>query len=177
MVAKNSRRSTMLQKKVVVGRIGFIIILAIIVVMAIISVSKFTKLRDSANVARAEREKNSYSSSVYGRKAMELIKEKHGEILRIAKILKKMNKEISLLRQKHEEINSQYDGIEWGNLPYKVRKEISHLKDKVADIEHERYTLVWRDYEVIYWGFVEKFKELGLLPPQSPDSVYTKGTK
>ena len=169
----------MLQKKVVVGRIGFIIILAIIVVMAIISVSKFTKLRDSAQVARAAREKNSsISSSVYfGPKATELIKEKHGEILRITKKLEKMNKEISLLNMRQKEINSQYDGIEWGNLPYKVRKEISHLKDKVADIEHERYTLVWRDYEVIYWGFVEKFKELGLLPPQSPDSVYTKGTK
>jgi len=174
MVAKNSRRSTMLQKKVVVGRIGFIIILAIIVVMAIISVSKFTKLRDSANVARAEREKNSYSSSVYGRKAMELIKEKHGEILRIAKILKKMNKEISLLRQKHEEINSQYKGIEWGNLPYKVRDEVEEIKEGVSRLKNERY-MVEYDYKVIYWGFAEKFKELGLLPyPQSPDSVCTE---
>ena len=166
----------MLQKKVVVGRIGFIIILAIIVVMAIISVSKFTKLRDSAQVARAAREKNSsISSSVYfGPKATELIKEKHGEILRITKKLEKMNKEISLLRQKHEEINSQYKGIEWGNLPYKVRDEVEEIKEGVSRLKNERY-MVEYDYKVIYWGFAEKFKELGLLPyPQSPDSVCTE---
>jgi len=45
MVAKNSRRSTMLQKEV--GRMGFIItILASLVIMAIIAVSEFMKLRD-----------------------------------------------------------------------------------------------------------------------------------
>ena len=161
----------MLQKEV--GRMGFIItILASLVIMAIIAVSEFMKLRDSGNAARAAREKNSsISSSVYfGPKATELIKEKHREIFKILAKEQKIKKSYDELEDELKAIQFQFKGIEWAILPQWVKNKIEKIKEKEENLIIKE-NMLGDDYEAIYWGFAKKFKSLGLLPPPSPDSV------